>query len=71
MSRANQTNKVPSLLLQMVAHLEGQNALKIEGIFRLCGHQDNITALVAEFDTGSYFPFYTLRVSRYINIITS
>lgn len=52
MERKNETERAPKVIIQMANYLEKTNALKAEGIFRLCGTQNRILALINEIDGG-------------------
>jgi len=55
MQRDNETGPVPSPVIKLVEYLEKSDAFKQEGIFRLCGNQENILNLIAAIDSGEEY----------------
>lgn len=53
MKRSNEQNEIPNHIYKIADYLEENNALKEEGIFRVCGNQSNILSLINEIESGN------------------
>lgn len=64
----NENYSAPKIIHKLAEYLENCEALKLEGIFRLCGNQNNISNLIKEIDSGESVDLSNYNVHEIANV---